>query len=93
MQPTSSAIEGLLMLRDKYKIEEDNTDVAWIYDEYSSKLQQDLVASKRLTEKGLQHVVMGLVPLLYGRIGMRNNLLTTMLYSSMPARHRQNTTW
>ena len=37
--PTSSAIEGLLVLCNKYRIEEDSTDVAWIYDTYSSQLQ------------------------------------------------------
>ena len=51
------------MLRNKYK-KEDSMDVAWIYDLYSSPLQQEQAASKRLTGKGLQHVVAGLVPLL-----------------------------
>lgn len=57
------------MLRNKYKIEEDSTDVAWIYDLYSSQLQRELAASKRLIGKGLQHVVAGLVPMLYENIG------------------------
>ena len=72
------------MLHNKYEIEEDSTDVAWIYDTYSSQLQQELAASKRLTGKGLQHVVAGFVPLLYGNVCMHNHLLTAALYSCMP---------
>ena len=91
--PTSSAIEGLLVLRNKYEIEEDSTDVAWIYDTYSSQLQRELAASKRLTGKGLQNAVAGLVPLLYGNVSTHNHLLTAALYNSMPARHKRSTTW
>ena len=81
------------MLHNKYKIEEGSTDVAWIYDQYSSQLQQELAASKRLTGKVLPHVVAGLVPLLYGNVCTHNHLLMAVLYSSMPARHKQSTTW
>ena len=80
------------MLRNEYKIEDHSIDIAWIYDLYSSQLQQELAASKRLAAKGLQHVVAGLVPLLYGNIRMYNHLLTAELYSSIPARHKRSTT-
>ena len=46
-----------------------------------------------MTEKSLQHVVAGLVPLLYGKICTQHHLLTATLYNSMPARHRRSTTW
>ena len=84
--PTSSAIEGLLVLHNKYEKEEDSTYVAWIYDTYSSHLQPELAANKRLTGKGLQNAVAGLEPLLYGNVSMHNHLLTAALYNSMPAR-------
>ena len=81
------------MLHNNYKTEDNSAEVAWIYDYYSNQLQRDLVASKRLATKGLQHVIAGLVPLLYGNIRVHNHLLTAELYSSIPARHRRGTTW
>ena len=81
------------MLHNKYKIDEDSTDVAWIYDQYSSQLQRELAASKRLTDKGLQDVVSGLAPLLYENIHAHNHMLTAALYSNTPARHTRSTTW
>ena len=80
------------MLHNKYEIEEYSTDVAWIYDTYSRQLQRELAASQRLTGKGLQHVVAGLVPLLYGNVSTHNHLLTAAFYSRMPARHKWSTT-
>ena len=91
--PTNSAIEGLLVLCNKYKIEEDSTDIACIYDTYSSQLQQELAPNKRLTGKGLQNAAAGLLPLLYGNVSTHNHLLTAALYNSMPARNKRSTKW
>ena len=68
-------------------------DVTWIYQQYGTLIQVELLGSRRVKENGLESIVADMALLCYGGTHGQCAKLTATLYNSLTARQRCDTTW